>query len=254
MSTRRIEVLNTPADFETLRKRDLSDSACVVFDVLRATSSMVVALANGAWSVRPVAEVAEAVKAHTADPQALLAGERDGVRITADVSGGVEFHLGNSPREFTAERVAGRRIISTTTNGTRALRACEGAATVLVSCFLNAGATIAELRRTLPANLFLVCGGTYEEAAYEDLLAAGAFVGALWPEYRAGHVADSAMAAMRLHAMEAPDVFEGLSRSRNGRRLLSRPDLAADVAFCAQVDSYPVLARMNAMGIVTRAL
>lgn len=250
MSTRRIEVSFTPADFEALRTRDLSHTACVVFDVLRATSSMVMALANGAREVLPVAEIQEAVQVYSTDPSVILAGERDGLRITAALSGGVEFHLGNSPREFTPDRVSGKRIVTTTTNGTRALRACAGAAEVLVASFLNLGAVIDHLRQLQPSHLQLVCGGTFEEMAYEDLLAAGGIADALWPDYCKGHVADSALVARLLFDRERADIAAALGRSRNGKRLLTRPDLAADVAFCAQLNTVSILPRMNAAGAV----
>src|SRR6266536_3353077 len=119
-----IEVLFTPAEFETLRKRDLSEATCVVFDVLRATSSMVTALANGAEAIIPVSEISEALEIKRKEPEVLLAGERDGLRIEANLTGSISFDLGNSPREFTREKVAGRKIAITTTNGTRALRSC----------------------------------------------------------------------------------------------------------------------------------
>jgi len=119
--------LFTPAEFEALSKRDLSKSTCVVFDVLRATSSMVTALANGAEAIIPVSEISEALEIKRKDPQVLLAGERDGLRIEANLTGSISFDLGNSPREFTKEKVTGKKIVITTTNGTRALRACAHA-------------------------------------------------------------------------------------------------------------------------------
>jgi 2-phosphosulfolactate phosphatase len=109
-----LEVLFTPAEFSALSGRDLSEVHCIVFDVLRATSTMLTALANGASAIFPVREIPEALKLRAAHPSALLAGERDGVRIRAAQTGGVDFDLGNSPREFTRERVAGREIIMTT--------------------------------------------------------------------------------------------------------------------------------------------
>src|SRR3954447_19181894 len=113
-----LEVLFTPADFAGLSKQDLGNTLCVVFDVLRATSTMVTALQNGASGILPVETIAEAVTAHASMPDALLAGERDGVRIDASLTGSVGFNLGNSPREFTPEAVKGRAIVMTTTNGT----------------------------------------------------------------------------------------------------------------------------------------
>src|SRR3954468_4770124 len=132
-----LEVLFTPADFAVLERRDLSNTVCVVFDVLRATSSIVTALANGALAILPVGEISEALKIRERDPGVLLAGERDGLRIGSDLSGEVAFDLGNSPREFRREAVSGKRIVMTTTNGTRALRACAGAKSVFAASFLN---------------------------------------------------------------------------------------------------------------------
>src|SRR5579862_8630774 len=111
-----LEVLFTPAEFSALKPGDLTEAVCVVFDVLRATSSMMTALANGAVKIFPARAISDALDLRRAHPAALLAGERQGARILAAQSGGVDFDLGNSPREFTAERVAGREIIMTTTN------------------------------------------------------------------------------------------------------------------------------------------
>ena len=105
-----LEVLFTPAEFAALHARNLSGTTCVVFDVFRATTSMVTALANGAEAVVPVAEIAEAVSLKCERPELLLAGERDGVRIRSPLSGGVDFDLGNSPREFTAEKWVGEPL------------------------------------------------------------------------------------------------------------------------------------------------
>ena len=124
------DVSFTPADFAVLKNRNLEDTLCVVFDVFRATSSMVTALANGAEMIMPVAEIADALALKQKTPgifSVLLAGERHGVRIRAAVAGGTDFDLGNSPREFTKEKVRGKTIVMTTTNGTRALRACAQA-------------------------------------------------------------------------------------------------------------------------------
>jgi len=88
-----LEALFTPADFTALSKRNLTGTCCVVFDVLRATSTMVTALWNGACAVRPVNEISEAIAARARHPGVLLAGERDGLRIGATLTGGSEFDL-----------------------------------------------------------------------------------------------------------------------------------------------------------------
>jgi len=250
MPAKHLEVLFTPAEFECLGQRDLGESECVVIDVLRATSSMVTALANGAASIIPVAEIAEALAWRQRDRRILLAGERHGIRIEAEITGGLPFDFGNSPREFAAELVGGKRIVMTTTNGTRALHACRQSRSVLIASFLNLKATVKYLRTSNVPNLILVCGGTYEEAAYEDILCAGAIVDFL--AEKTIELADSALAARQLYRMQRHNLRAGLSQSRNGRRLLEQPDLRDDVAFCAGLDQTSIVAGFDKQGrIVT---
>ena len=239
----RLQTTFTPADFEALAQTDLSGTTCVVLDILRATSSMVTALANGAEQILPVATIEEALAAKAKYPEALLCGERNGLRITAAQTGGTEFDLGNSPREYTAQMVTGKTLITTTTNGTRALRACANANQILIASFLNLTATTDHLRANPPANLVIVCGGTHEEAALEDSLAAGAIADALWDLYEPD-ADDSTQLARQLHMTMGNDLQAAMSHARNGRRLLSLPDLADDVAECIAEDIYSFSAKL----------
>jgi 2-phosphosulfolactate phosphatase len=243
--TTSLEVLLTPAEFAGLRSRDLSQTACVVFDILRATTSMVTALANGAESILPVEEISEALALRQERPDVLLAGERNGVRITAALTGGVEFDLGNSPREYTAEKVQGKTIVMTTTNGTRALRACGGAQTVLIGSFLNLRATCNWLKEHRPAQLILVCSGTYDQPALEDILAAGAVCERLWPMYAGGQVADSAEVARRIYPLMQYNLLDAMKSARNGRRLLANPEMRSDVSYCVQRETQSFVAAMR---------
>jgi 2-phosphosulfolactate phosphatase len=245
-----LEVLFTPAEFELLPQRDLRHTTCVVFDVLRATTSMITALAHGARAIFPAVDIPEALARKRQHPEALLAGERDGLRIPAALAQGTEFDLGNSPLEFTADRVKNRTLIMTTTNGTRALRAAAGAATVLVGAFRNLGAIAERLSRTPPTQLLLVCGGTYEEAALEDILAAGALCAALWSQYADGHVADSAAIALALHERWQAHPLDAMRFARNGRKLLAHPTLHPDVAYCLQRDVVDLVPALRADGSV----
>jgi 2-phosphosulfolactate phosphatase len=248
----RLEVLLSPAEFAGLARRDLTQTTCVVFDILRATTSMVAALANGAEAIIPVAEISEALELRRQRPEILLAGERDGLRIRAQQSGGVDFHFGNSPREFTAEKVQGKTIAMTTTNGTRALRACAGARTVLVSSFLNLRATYQLLLEQRPAHLILVCAGTFDEPALEDTLAAGAICEKVWSVYSNGHVADSAEIARRIYPLMQFDLMGALKHARNGRRLLSNPELRGDVWYSLQREAFSFAAEMKSDGAVRK--
>ena len=241
-----IEVLFAPAEFACLHQRDLRQTVCVVFDVLRATSTMVTALANGANAIIPVAGITEALDLRQRQPDILLAGERDGLRIEAPLTGGVSFDLGNSPREFTAAKVKGRTIAMTTTNGTCALQACASASAVLLGSFLNLRATAQSIEARDAARLLLVCSGTLDQAAAEDILGAGALCDLLWPKYSGGLVADSAHIARRLFRLEQDNLLDAVSQSRNGRRLLALPALRDDVPFCLQRDLFSLVAALGA--------
>lgn len=247
-----LEVLFTPAEFETLRGRDLSRTTCVVFDILRATTTMITALANGADAIIPVAEIAEALALRRKQPDVLLAGERNGLRIRAEQTDGIDFDLGNSPREFTADRVAGRTIVTTTTNGTRALRACARAQMTFVASFLNLSAVADRIALQSPEALVLVCSGTFEEAAYEDVLAAGALLELLGPWPPDAAVADTAPIARQIWEAAKDDLPAAMRHSRNARKLLGHPDLAGDVAFSLQRDTVPFAAAQLPEGSVRR--
>jgi 2-phosphosulfolactate phosphatase len=249
----RIEVLFTPAEFRALRERDHANAACVVFDVLRATSTMVTALANGAAALIPVEEISEAVAWRRERPEALLAGERDGLRIGSALTGGIEFDLGNSPREFTPEKVKHRTIISTTTNGTRALRACVGAEMVVVGSFLNLAATAELVVRRNPRLLLLVCAGTGENAALEDTLAAGALCDLISSELSSCNLLDSAEIASHVYRRAEGNLRETVHAAQNARRLLANAELRDDVEYCLRRDFHPIGAVMSTDGTVRRS-
>jgi len=249
--TTSLEVLFTPADFAALEGRDLSETVCVVFDVLRATSSIVTALANGASAIFPVAEISQALALRRQEPGMLLAGERDGVRILNHLTGSIPFDLGNSPREFTRAKIAGRPIAMTTTNGTRALRACIRAWATFIGSFLNLRATAELLRQESPAHLVLVCSGTFDQAAYEDVLCAGALCEQIWAIYGPGEVSDSTHMARHLFLEEEKDLARAVaSSSRNARRLLANLELSDDVVFCLQRDAFSLVAEMSVDGTI----
>ncbi len=222
-----IEILLTPAEIANLPRCRLHEATCVVFDVLRATSTMLTALAQGARRIYPVTTVAEARELRrTRLPGALLGGERGGVRIEG-------LDLGNSPREYTREVVSDREVIMTTTNGTVALQACAAASVVYAGALLNleAQATAIERQMPRPKRLLLVCAGSGAEFALEDGLAAAALLFRL----RASEpLADASMLLETLHRAAGEHPLSVLRSSSNGRRLLEI-GLAADVEYCARV-------------------
>ncbi len=229
----KITVALDPPEIAQLPKRDLSRTTCVVFDVLRATSSMITALAHGAAEIHPVRTIEEARELKSDMPHAVLGGERDGEIIDG-------FDVGNSPFEYTG--LAGRTIITTTTNGTIALRACEHADTVLVGAILNLAELADEIRWREPEELLLVCAGTFEEFALEDACAAGLLIGAL----SNAQLTDAAHAALAV-AKQFPTPLAALRAARNGRALEAK-GRGKEVDWCAQAS------RFNVVGIMEQAV
>ena len=230
-----IDVALNPAEIARLPGCDLSETTCVVFDVLRATSSMVTALAHGVEAVYPVSTIPEALALQSRLPGSVLAGERHGERIDG-------FELGNSPFEY-GSAVCGKTLVTTTTNGTGALRACEGARVVLVGALLNLGALAQELRNRNPARVLLVCAGTFEEFALEDAYAAGLLVEALG-DAQLSDAAHSVKALPRLFS----DPLSALQTAKNGRVLVGK-GRGKEVERCAQVSFYSAVGRMES-GVV----
>jgi 2-phosphosulfolactate phosphatase len=231
-----IEVALSPAEFPGLAARDLSATTCVVFDVLRATSSMLTALNNGAEAVIPVSEISEALAIREQRPSVLLAGERHGLRIGKELTGGVEFDFGNSPRDFVSEKVRGKTIAWTTTNGTRALRTCAHAEMVLVGALVNLNVLADIMDQLRPRHLLLICAGTFEAAAFEDLFAAGALIDSIQHLAAKEHLSDSAQLVCHAYRHVIDDATL-VASSLNARRLLANPNLAPDVSICLQRDT-----------------
>ena len=219
--------------FFTLQEADgavLQDHTAVVVDVLRASSTIVAALAAGAEAIYPVVSTEDAIKLATSlgREDALLAGERKGLKVEG-------FDLGNSPREFTPETVGGKRVIMSTTNGTRALMAAAAsdAERVMVASFLNLSAVAAACADA--ERLAVVCAGREGHFSIDDALCAGMLLGRL--EERLGaalEVEDSGRAALALAEAFGVDA-EFFADSAAGRAL-TQIGMVDDVAWCARVD------------------
>jgi 2-phosphosulfolactate phosphatase len=242
----KLEVILEPSEIRGLAERDLSGATCVVFDVLRATSSMLTGLAHGVSGLVPVVTVEEAWLERERFPEALLGGERQGERIEG-------FDLGNSPFEYMG--CSGRRIITTTTNGTVALRACGGARQVWVGAILNLEALRERLWREKPAEVLLVCAGTSETLALEDVWAAGRLLeglkGGSGAEGGGWEWSDSAQVAWSV-ARAWPEAELALRASRNGRALLAK-GRERELAWCARESALALVGEMS-LGEVRSAI
>lgn len=216
----------TPCELDAV---DLKGGTAVVVDVLRASTSMLAALEAGALRILPAATEAEARALASRLPRrvVLLCGEREGVRIEG-------FDRGNSPLEYTAERVSGRTLVYCTTNGTPALRrAARKAREVLVACFRNLGAVAEELA-SRPAPHVIVCAGRQGRVSLDDALCAGHLALRLRGA-GADRLCDGARTALSLAECLGPPTPELVARAAGGRALIEL-GFQRDVAFCAEMD------------------
>jgi 2-phosphosulfolactate phosphatase len=224
-----VDVVLLPAELK--RDDHLVGKSVVVFDVLRATSSMTAALAAGVKEIRIFGDVESAARAAVdAGEGRLLCGE---VKCLPPPG----FDLGNSPGAFDAAAHHGRTAFLATTNGTRAVIAAHGAAAhVLVGAIVNATAVARELRR-LALNVTLLCAGTGGEVAMEDVLGAGAVLDSL-TRLKTGRAHNDA-ASIALHLFRAcrDRLIEVMSEAAGGRNLID-VGLKRDIELCAQLDRF----------------
>ena len=213
-----------------------ADALAVVFDVLRATTAMVAAAMSGVTAILPIGSVEEARRLAHREPELLLAGERENRRIPG-------FDYGNSPLEWSPrENVTGRRVVWTTTNGTRAVERAGGAGRLLVASFWNRTATARAIRGH-EGPVWLVAAGTRGTFSLEDWLAAGAVAALLSAEHRDDQAAAAALAAERA-LPRLPDVI----RSASHARALLAVDYGDDVSAAADVDRASLVLEAEAPG------
>ena len=217
---------------------DLRGTAAAVVDAVRATSSIVEAVANGASAVHPAVTVGEAVRLRAAlardGRRPLLCGERGGIRPDG-------FDLGNSPAEFTPSAVGGRRLVMTTTNGTRAFAAAAGADRVLAASFLNRSAVADAVRGDRA--VAVVCAGRKGRFALDDAVCAGHVVRAVIERAAAPVTLDDGAAAARDLAGRYGVSGEMLAGTAAGRALVEA-GLGADLALCASADRHQIVPMM----------
>ena len=231
----RLDVAFTPAD---LAPGDATGRTVVVVDILRFTTTACAALQAGARAVVPAASTEEALQlARTLGPEnVLLGGERGGRRIEG-------FALGNSPQEMTPSAVGGKLLVMTTTNGTRALLAVQGAHTVYLGAAANFTALGARLRAHVAerGDLLILCSGREGLFALDDAYCAGRLVeAALGGRRRWRGLNDAAIAALDLVRRYGARWERPLTTSGSGQALKAI-DHGHDVAHCALPDTAPVI-------------
>ncbi len=218
---------------------DSRGKVCVAIDVLRASSTVVTALALGAQEVVAVTSLRQA-RSLARRLGYLLCGERGGLPPP-------RFHLGNSPAQLRPEVVGGKGLVLTTSNGTRLLASLAEARAVLVGCLLNREA-VARAALAMDGPVALVCAGDGggRRLALEDVIGAGAILDAALSLEPSLMLDDSARLAHWAFLACRDDLAEALANTQHGLRLLSL-GLGEDVSFCARLDVWDVVPRMEAL-------
>jgi 2-phosphosulfolactate phosphatase len=225
----KLDVVLLPKD---LQPEHVNGRTVVVFDVLRATTTMTAALAAGVEAIRVYPNTTAARKDAMyigMYPAPVLCGEENCLRPEG-------FHLGNSPAAFNRGEHAGHTVFMSTTNGTRAILAAKGAKLILIGALVNATA-VARASAEAGNDVTLLCAGTNGRVAMEDVIGAGAVLGALRRVERLTEESDTARIASRLFTAASGDLREALSDSTGGRNVIAA-GLAEDIVFAASLDRF----------------
>lgn len=222
-------------------QRALPGQVAVMIDVLRASTVIITALGNGSKWVYPVRTRSQAIRAkeQLSGENPLLAGERLSVKIPG-------FDLGNSPLEFSPEKVKDRGIIMTTTNGTSALVQLRKARRILVGAFINISAVVDLVKNT--EDLLLLCAGTRQRVSLEDTACAGAIIDRLFSKRKSPILTDSANIAHLVYLHYKDNLLTMMREvSEHGRRLVQL-GFGKDVEFASRVDTSDVIPVMETPG------
>jgi 2-phosphosulfolactate phosphatase len=239
----RIDLVALPSG---LRHHHLHDRVVVVFDVLRATTTIVTALASGAAELRVFDSLDGASRAASQHHQArLLCGEQKCLPPPG-------FDLGNSPGDFTAERVAGKTIFMSTTNGTRAIVPARDARHLLAAALVNASATARHLA-LLQIDVTLLCAGTNGEVAPEDMLGAGAVADRLRQIVGPIEFGVETVEAERLFQDSRRDLVSTLRSTQGGRNVVNA-GLEPDIDFAARLDAFGIAVNVRGDPPVARRI
>lgn len=211
-----------------LTAADTTGRVVVVFDVLRATTSMLAALATGVKEIRVFDTLDAAAQAASSfSGPRLLCGERQCLCPPG-------FDLGNSPAAFTPQH-AGQTLFMCTTNGTRAIVAAQQARMILIGALTNASAMARRLHQ-LGSDFTLLCAGTNGQIAMEDVLGAGAVLQALESSAPPELASDTARMALRLFQATRADLLAPLRQAQGGQNVI-HAGLASDLEFAARLDA-----------------
>lgn len=221
--------INFYSSIEQTRREALAGGCVIIIDVLRACSTIIAALDSGAERVIPIADAAAAstIVRPTERDRKLLAGERKGVKIEG-------FDLGNSPLEFTPDKVRGKTIVLSTSNGTRAMALAAKASKALICSLANLGAVAKAASGE--EEISILCCGTEGAIASEDLLCGGMLVEMLGVSEESAGLNDAAKISLLLAEHFRGSVQEFIRNCDHGKALRDL-GFEADIVACSSLDS-----------------
>lgn len=213
---------------------DFKGKSVIIIDVLRAASTIVTALNNGARAIIPVADMAEAgrIAEHMDEDTMVMGGERGGLKIDG-------YQLGNSPLEYTPEAVQGKTVVLNTSNGTSAIVRIKGAVDIAVASLLNLSEVI-RFAFEAQNDVAIVCSGSGDRVALEDLLCAGFIVHQLWGGKEPANRSDAAHIAFSQYSQDQDRLEEAILQSNHARHLIEL-GFEDDVSYCSMLDTLSLL-------------
>lgn len=232
---KRIEVLLSQAQLTD--ELMLKDRNVIILDVLRATTTMTIALANGAKEVIPTENIATAVRVAKGSKNSVLCGERNGKVIDG-------FKLGNSPLEYSPEAVKDKALVFNTTNGTQAIMKSKFAKNCLLGSFVNMSSVV-DYVNSIDEDFTIICSGKLNDFCLEDAVCAGMLLNKL-SAGRSLEFKDSEIAAMNLCSdlamllnMPSQEKLLRMFNISEHGRYLAQIGFEKDLEICSKIDSYP---------------
>ncbi len=227
---------------------DSLPQCAIAIDVLRATTTIATALHSGAEAIQVFSDIDTLFAESEAFPaeKRIRAGERGGRKVE-------NCDLGNSPLDCTPERVKGKRLFLSTTNGTRCLQSIQKAKTVIVAALVNRQTVVDYLLKQMPENVWLVSSGWEGDYSLEDTICAGAVADGILEQSQislsdlAGN--DELVAALSLYRQWKHQMPDLLAVSSHGQRLL-RLQGHKDMAYCSEMDKLQVLPMQKQEGVL----
>ena len=220
-----------------LKKVDQKGKTVVIIDVLRGSSTIVHALAHGCKEIYPMPDIKTARRKWKAckNEQILIGGERNGIKVKG-------FDLGNSPEEYTSEKIRGKTLIFTTTNCTQTLRFCKNPYETLICAFLNA-ASVAQYLCATKRDILFALSGNSDTYSMEDMMCAGLVINKI-SKYRKVNLSDTAISAKIIYNNYRGYIRKGLLDSFHGK-YLEKIGMKKDVIFCAGARHFDVIPKYS---------